>query len=100
MTIERRLTTPARRDALRDKRIELNLLLYDSQNDLWRAYGIFPGGSGDNRLSSPVGNGRTPKESVDALIGMKVCVAKGLATATWALNDAIADLIDAIQPYD
>ena len=100
MTIERRLVSAERRDALRDKKIELTILLYDGANDLWRAYGTFPGGTGDHSMSSPVGHGKTAEEAADDLIRQKVCVASGLMTATWALGDAVLDLVETLRGSD
>ncbi len=97
MTIERRLTTPDRRDALREKRVELSILLFDSQSDSWLAYGAFPGGSDEFRISSPVGHGKTASEAIDDLLRLKVSVATGIAVSLWALGDAMADLAEGLR---
>lgn len=97
MTIERRLTTPDRRDALRDKRIELSIILFDGANELWRAYGAFPGGSDEFRISSPVGHGKTASAAIDDLLRLKVSVATGIAVSLWALGDAMADLAEGLR---
>lgn len=98
MTIEERLVSPRLHDSLLETRMELGILLHDDVHDLWRAYGIFPGGTGDHRISSPVGNGSTPDRAVEALLGMTVPHrAWGATTALWALGVAVDRLTKAVR---
>jgi hypothetical protein len=99
MTIEERLVPQRLHDALLEARMELGILLHDQPHDLWRAYGVFPGGTADHRVSSPVGNGRSPDAAVEALLGMTVPArAWGVTTALWALGEAVSGLTKAIRP--
>jgi hypothetical protein len=99
MTIEERLVPQRLHDALLEARMELGILLHDQPHDLWRAYGIFPGGSGDHRLGSPVGNGSTPEAAVEALLGHTTAhrPSWGLATSLWAFGEALAGLTRAVR---
>lgn len=99
MTIEEREVPPRLHDALLEARMELGILLHDTAHDVWRAYGIFPGGTGDHRLGSPVGNGKTPVAAVEALLGHTTAhrPSWGLATSLWACGEALAGLARAIR---
>lgn len=80
--------------------MELAILTHDKPHDVWRAYGVFPGGSGDHRISSPVGNGNSPDGAVEALLGMTTPYrAWGATTALWALGEAVDGLIRAIRGH-
>lgn len=99
MTIEERLVPPHLRDALRDADMELGILLHDKLSGDWLAYGIFPAGTDDHRLSSPVGHGKTPVAAAEALLGMTTAYRPswGLMTRLWACGDAMASLALAIR---
>jgi hypothetical protein len=98
MTIEERLVAPRLHDALLEARMELGILLHDEAHDVWRAYGVFPGGTRDHRISSPVGNGRSPEAAVEALLGMTVPHrAWGVTTALWALGAALDGLTRTVR---
>jgi hypothetical protein len=91
--METTLVSVSLQDSLLEARMELALILHDQPHDVWRAYGVFPGGTDEHRISSPVGNGRSPDAAVEALLGMTVAHrAWGVRTALWALGEAVDGL--------
>lgn len=79
--------------------MELSVLLHDDRDNTWRAYGVFPAGSGDNAISSPCGSGSTPDKAVEALLGHTTAeqAGRGLSTALWACGDAVGALARACR---